>query len=177
MNYSLPFLCALLLWAAPVRAVDMYLKLTGIPGESVAIQHKDEILIESYSMGMSMPLTTGSTGGTTTGKAVFDEVQFTKRTDRSTPALMLSCANGTHIAEAVLSLRKPGAESFLFMRVTLSDVIVTRFLNAASASDTTPMESFSLNFRKIKVEHIRQNPDGSTAISTFAWDLALNRSF
>ena len=44
-------------------AVDMFLKLDGIKGESADHKHKDEIHIESFSWGLSQTGAHGSGGG------------------------------------------------------------------------------------------------------------------
>ena len=50
-------------------AVDMFLKIDGIPAESTDASHKDEIDIFSYTWGESQPETAAAgPGGPSTGK-------------------------------------------------------------------------------------------------------------
>jgi len=44
-------------------AVDMFLKIDGIPGESTDARHRDEIDVLSYNWGKSQPPTASSAGG------------------------------------------------------------------------------------------------------------------
>ena len=170
------FLCALFLFTIPSRAVDMFLKVAGVAGDSQVVGHVDEIVLDSYSLGMNTVYSTS--GGITTGKLFFHEFQFTKHTDRSSTALMLSVANGRSITDVTLSLVRPsGDQGFLFMKVTLFNPIVTSFTTSASAADNAPIENISMTFRKIRVENFKQNPDGSTTTSTFSWDLATGGGF
>lgn len=43
-------------------ALDMFLKIDGIPGESTDARHRDEIDVLSYNWGESQPPTASSTG-------------------------------------------------------------------------------------------------------------------
>lgn len=167
-------LAALLIITLPTRAaVDMYLKILSIPGESTSIDHKDEIEISSYSFGMNNTSVV-SGGGSGVGKAVFQDLSLTKQLDKSSPLLMLSCAQGKHIPEAILTLSKPSdAKPFVFMRITLTDVIVSSISSSGGAGGEAPAESLSFNYGKIKIEYYQQRPDGSVILAgTFAWDLA-----
>ena len=49
-------------------AVDYFLKLDGIQGESVDDKHKDEIQIMSFSWGGSQTSSVSGTGGSGAGK-------------------------------------------------------------------------------------------------------------
>ena len=88
-------------------AVDMFLKLDGIKGESVDSKHKDEIAVLAWSWGMSNSGSAhlGSGGGS--GKVNVQDLSLTKYIDVSTPDLMLSSCNGKHIAKAQLTVRRP----------------------------------------------------------------------
>ena len=166
-------LAALIFAVLPTNAaVDMFLKLTGIPGESTAIDHKDEIEILSYSFGMNnTSIVAGSGAGA--GKAVFQDLSLAKRLDKSTPPIMLACAQGKHITEAILTLTKSaGDKPIVFMRVTLTDVIVSSIASSAAAGGDIPTESLSLNYGKIKVEYFQQHGDGSVVpAGVFSWSL------
>ena len=50
-------------------AVDYFLKLDGIQGESVDSKHKDEIQIQSWSWGASQVSSVAGPGGSGAGKA------------------------------------------------------------------------------------------------------------
>src|SRR6266568_1136977 len=53
-------------------AVDMFLKLAGIKGESLDHKHKDEIEVLSFSFGISQTHAAG--GGGAAGKVQFEDV-------------------------------------------------------------------------------------------------------
>ncbi|HEY6226991.1 MAG TPA: type VI secretion system tube protein Hcp [Verrucomicrobiae bacterium] len=164
-------LAAILSFTLPNRAaVDIFLKITEIPGESTDAVHKDEIDISSYSFGMSNSTTIGGAG---TGRVTFKDISLTKRVDKSSPLLMLDCAKGQRIPEAIITLAKSGADKPIdFLRITLTDAFVTSVASSAAAGDDSPTESVSFNFAKIKFEYYQQHPDGSVTLAgTFGWDV------
>ena len=90
-------------------AVDMFLKLDGIKGESADHKHKDTIHIESFSWGMSQTGAHGTGGGGGAGKVSVHDISITKHVDKSSPALMLACCNGKHIKDGLITVRIPAA--------------------------------------------------------------------
>src|SRR4026207_678260 len=110
MKNFILLLVACVLWTAlsAQAAFDAFLKLDGVPGEATATGHKDEIVIDSFSMGITRPAPTGG-GGTQTGRPQFTDISFSHRLDKASPILMLRCAQGTHIPTAVLTCRNVGA--------------------------------------------------------------------
>ena len=76
-------------------AVDVFLKIKGIPGESADSKHKGEIDVLSYSWGISQTGTMSYGGGGGAGKANFSDFSFMMRMNKATPKLMQACANGS----------------------------------------------------------------------------------
>jgi type VI secretion system secreted protein Hcp len=141
-------------------AVDMFLKLDGISGESADSKHKGEIDIESFSFGVSQPGTSSTGGGGGSGKASFSDLSIVKKADKSSPNLMLKCATGEHIASALLTVRKAGGSQQEYYKIKLTDLLVSNFQNTGSGGDSIPIESLSLNFAKIEFEYNEQDSKG-----------------
>lgn len=160
-------------------AVDMFLKLDGIKGESKADGHKDEIDVLSYSWGLTQTGTMAFGGGAGAGKVQFQDFHFTKKTDKSSPLLFLGCATGEHIKSGIITVRKAGAEQKSdadFLKITLSDCLVSSYQNSGSSGGDVPTDSFSLNYAKIEFTYMRQDPDGSAGeTTTRSWDLKANK--
>ena len=78
--------------SAPLHAaVDMFLNLgPAIPGESIDKVHKGQVDVLAWSWGMANIGTTQRGAG----KASFQDLTLTKYVDKSSPLLMLRCANG-----------------------------------------------------------------------------------
>ena len=95
-------------------AVDVFLKIDGIDGESTARGgHEDWIEIESFSWVESRP--SGGTGqGRRRSSASFSDVSVVKKVDAASPNLYLACASGKHYPTAVLEVRKAGSRESYF---------------------------------------------------------------
>src|SRR5687768_16716377 len=96
-------------------AVDMFLKITDIPGESRDDKHKDEIEIVSFSWAVSQSGTVSGGGGGGAGKTEFQDFSFAMPVSKASPKLFLACAKGEHLAEATLTVRKAGATQVDFL--------------------------------------------------------------
>ena len=106
---------------------DAFLKLDGIKGESADAKHKGEIDIESFSWGLTQTAVSATGGGGGAGKVHISDIAVTKKTDASSPLLMLNCANGAHIKEATFVVRKAGGEQLEYLKIKLTDVLVSSY--------------------------------------------------
>ena len=88
-------------------AVDMFLDLDKIKGESQDKTWKDKIDILAWSWGMSQSGTMHTGGGGGSGKANFQDISITKYLDKSSTDLMKACSKGDHIAKAMGMLTTP----------------------------------------------------------------------
>jgi type VI secretion system secreted protein Hcp len=145
-------------------AVDYFLKIDGVDGESTDAGHKGEINIESWSWGAS---STSASGGARAGKACVSAFNFAKLVDKASPILMANAVNGMVMKSAVLTARKAGDKPLEYLKVTLENVLVSSYQGAGS-SGAVPMESFALNFTKMTVEYRTQRQDGSLGDPTTA---------
>lgn len=160
-----------------MAAVDMFLKLDGIKGESQDAKHAGEIHIESYSLGMINSVSTSTGGGLGAGKVRVHDIHITKFVDKSSPALMAHVASGKHIPSGLITLRKAGDKPLEYLKIKLQDVIVASHQVAGSASSHTQVsENITLNFAKIWVEYQEQKADGSGAPGgEMGWDVKANQ--
>ena len=155
-------------------AVDMFLKLDGIKGESKDTKHKDEIHIESFSWGLSQTGAHGTGGGGGAGKVSVHDISITKFVDKSSAALMLHCCNGKHIANGLITVRKAGDKPLEYLKIKLSDILVSGVQHAGHGSDLLT-ENVTLNFAKFQVEYQEQKPDGSgSPAGEMGWDIKKN---
>jgi len=145
-----------------MAAVDYFLKLDGIEGESKADKHTNEIDVLSFSWGATQTGTFASgTGGGGAGKVSMQDFHFTMEHSKASPALMLACAQGDHIKSAILTCRKAGKEQQEFLKITMSDVLVSSFQTGGSAGgNVVPTDQVSLNFAKIEHEYKQQDTTG-----------------
>jgi type VI secretion system secreted protein Hcp len=158
-------------------AVDMFLKLDGIKGESKDDKHKDEIHIESFSWGVAQTGTMSTGGGGGAGKVSVHDITVSKVLDKSTPELMLACCNGKHIPTGLLSVRKAGETPLEYLKIKLTDILISSVQNAGTGGHDSMTESLSLNFAKFEVAYQPQGPDGKAEGGPIlmGWDVKANK--
>jgi len=143
-------------------AVDYFLKIDGIQGESHDSKHKDEIDLLSFSWGETQTGTHAGGGGGGGGKVSMQDFHFVMKTNKASPKLLLCCANGEHIPKAIFTCRKAGKEQQEFMKMTFSDLLVSSFQTGGSSSgDEIPLDQISINYAKVEYEYRMQSPDGT----------------
>ena len=143
-------------------AVDYFLKIQGIEGESHDAKHKNEIDVLSFSWGETQTGTHAGGGGGGAGKVSMQDFHFVMKTNKASPKLLLACANGEHIKEATMVCRKAGKDQQDFMKIKFTDLLVSSYqTGGSSTSDEIPMDQISLNYAKIEYEYKMQQPDGT----------------
>jgi len=155
---------------------EMFLKLSGIDGESIDAKHKGEIDVLAWSWGLSeegVP----ATGGAGAGEVKIQSLSIQKLVDLASPLLLSYSAHGKHISAGTLTTRNPGkGTEFLFFKMT--NVTVTSVSMMASKDATRPAESITLNFAKLDFDYRSSKPDGSVGTEKhFKWDILAGKSF
>jgi type VI secretion system secreted protein Hcp len=157
-------------------AQDIFLKINGIDGESMDSAHKNEIEILNWDWQIFQDsnMHMGSGGGS--GKATVKDLNFVHYVDRSSPNLMKFCLTGKHIPEAKLVVRKAGGSPLEYLKITMTDVVITNVQPAGSSSEERIKEKVSLSFAKVKQEYTVQNQQGgSGGAVTAGYDIKLNK--
>ncbi len=158
-------------------AVDMFLKLGDIKGESRDQAHRDEIDITRWAWGLSQTGSMHSGSGGGAGKADFNNLNLTKPLDKSSPNLMMACASGKHYPEARLVVRKAGGASPVeYLVITLKEVMVVSYGIGAESSDDVLYDSIALNFATVDVSYQPQKADGTKdgGAVKFGWNIRQN---
>jgi type VI secretion system secreted protein Hcp len=159
-------------------AVDMFLKIDGIDGESTDDKHKKWIEIDDFNHSVSQPVTAASkAGGRVGGRADFADLVVTKTIDLSTPSLYLHCSNGKHIPKVELEFCLATDKKHTFMKYTLEDVIVSSVSPSGSiTNDVKPGEQVTFAYGKITWEYTPIDHAGRPGASQRkAWDLEANK--
>jgi len=162
-----------------MAVVDYFLKIDGIDGDSQDSKHKNEIQIDSFSWGATNAGTAAAGGGMGAGKVQMQDFHFVMKVNKASPKLMLACANGEHIKQAVLVCRKAGKEQQEYLKYTFSDLLISHFQTGAGtlatpemtaeatakrgaeAVNVVPMDDIAFNYSKIEYEYKEQKPDGT----------------
>jgi type VI secretion system secreted protein Hcp len=175
------FIAGLLVFtlSAPLRAqipaTLFFLNVQGITGESQQTGHKGEIDVFAFKLGVNQRGISDFGGGAGAGRSQFQPMVIYKNVDTSSPALFLACATGKPIPKVELKGKK-GEE--IYIKITLSDVLVSSFNVEQPDSDETAatLESVSLSFSKIEISYIPRNPEGGPgAPVTVGFDVRTNR--
>ncbi len=157
-------------------AVDMFMKMGDVKGESRDSKHKDEIDVLAWSWGMSQSGTTHMGHGGGAGKVSVQDLSFTKYVDKATPNLMQMCCDGKHFDEVTLTIRKAGGDNPVeYLKITMKETLVSSISTGGSGGQDRFTENVSLNFAEFKVIYEPQAAAGSQEGTVeAAWKIAEN---
>lgn len=157
-------------------AVDMFMKIDDIKGEASDDKHKASIDVLAWSWGLSQSGSTHHGGGSGAGKVNVQDISFTKHVDTSSPNLIRACAKGTHFKQALLTVRKAGDKPLEYIKITLTDLIVTSISTGGSGGEDRLTENVTLNFSKFKFEYTPQDNKGAGGgCIPVAYDISANK--
>ena len=167
-------LAACALAHGPAAASDLFLQFAGIKGGSQDEKHKDWIDVLSYSWGATQSGSFQFGGGGGAGKVQFQDFNFTKFVDKSTPPLFLSLASGKHITEAIFDVVKSPSDPGPFLQYKFTDVLISSY-QVGGTNETFPTESVSFDFAKLEMKFFPQDDSGRFLPPiTATWDLKKN---
>jgi type VI secretion system secreted protein Hcp len=161
-------------------AVDMFLKVDGVDGESTDDKHKKEIEVLSYSWGISQQrsASASSAGSLSSQRADFHDFSIVKAVDATSPKLALFCADGTHIKNIRLELCRSGGDKQPYMEYKFTDVLVTGFKPGGSGhGEALPLEEVSFTYGKAEWKYTQTKVEGGKGSGNVAggWDLKANK--
>ncbi|NYS29455.1 MULTISPECIES: type VI secretion system tube protein Hcp [unclassified Pantoea] len=157
-------------------AIDMYLKVDGITGESKDSNHTGWIDIDSFSWGASQPGNMSVGGGGGAGKVNFNDLHINAKIDKAVTALLKNCASGKHVSKVEVSVCKAGGTQIEYTRITLEDVLVTNVQFVGSEHDDTLGVTYAFQASKVKQQYWEQSSSGGKGAETSAgWDIKGNK--
>jgi type VI secretion system secreted protein Hcp len=151
-----------------VAAVDFFLKIEGIEGESQDHKHKNEIHIQSWSWGESNSGSAAEQGGAGSGKVDMQDFHFVCTLGKQSPKLFLACATGDHLKKAALVCRKAGKQQQEYFTINFTEMLISSYQVGGSTNSIIPTDQISFNFAKVEFEYKEQKPDGTLGGSTKA---------
>ena len=156
-------------------ALDIFMKIASLKGESVDKTHAGEIDVLAWSWGMSNSGSAHVGGGAGAGKVNVQDMSFTKYIDKSSPDLMLGACNGKHYDNALLTVRKAGEKPLEYLKITMTEVLVTSVSTGGSGGEDRLTENITLNFAAVKVDYVEQTPRGAAGDKpSMNWNIAAN---
>src|ERR1700739_2714290 len=116
-------------------AVDMFVKIAGVDGDSKDKKKSKYIDVLAWSWGMSNSGSAHVGGGAGAGKVNVQDLSFTKYIDKCTPDLMLAACNGKHYDSALLTVRKAGEKPLEYLKITMTELMVTSVSTGGSGGE------------------------------------------
>jgi type VI secretion system secreted protein Hcp len=158
-------------------AVDMFIKIDTVDGESRDKTHAKDIDVLAWSWGISNSGSAHTGGGAGAGKCNIQDISFTKWVDSATPKLALACCDGKHFASATLVVRKAGEKPVEYLKIKVEEVLITSISTGGSGGEDRLTENVTLNFAKVSLDYVPQDAKGAagTAIP-MTWSIAENVS-
>jgi type VI secretion system secreted protein Hcp len=151
-------------------AVDMFIKIDGIPGESQDKTYRDAIEVLAWNWGAKGGDSSIRPGtGAAAAKTTLQGFSFTKQVDRATPKIYESLMQGKHIKECIFSCRKPG-EKDKYLEIKMLDCLLSSVSTGCEIGEGRPMENVILLFNKVQLDYYYKDANGVKTV-TFKWDL------
>ena len=89
---------------------------------------------------------------------------------------MKSCATGTHIPEATITVRKAGKGQQDYLIIKMTDVLITGVALSIAGDDSSGAENVTLQTSKVDLEYKAQKADGSLDAGLhFKYDIKANK--
>ncbi|TFW09557.1 type VI secretion system tube protein Hcp [Oxalobacteraceae bacterium OM1] len=160
-------------------AIDAYLLIDGIKGESQDSAHQGWIELTSAQWGIVQPrsVTVSTGGGHTSERCEHRALTLTKLADLASPILMQHCSMGKTIPKAKLEFMRADGQGkpVKYYQVELENVMIANMEQQVSQGSILH-DNIGLRFSKIKWTYTQQKIGGGAGGSTVGgWDLAANK--
>jgi type VI secretion system secreted protein Hcp len=144
--------------SASAAAMNAYLKIEGVPGESAA--HPGWIEVNSFQWGVGRGISspTGGSADREASSPSVSEITVTKAVDKASPKLKACVATRCHLGTVELMVRKAGGgESQAYQDYVLNNAWVSRYsMSSMSSGGDRPTESVSFKFAKVEMKYNEQ---------------------
>lgn len=140
-------------------AVDFFVDLAGVAGESQDAQFPHTFDALDWSFGATTSVSPTNTGGAL-GKVKPAPFTFVKHVDKASPVLLKKCCTGAHFKDATVTARRR-SDKEQYLKVVLHDVFISSYRTAPGSVDGIPLDVVALDYRAVLVTFRPQNPDGS----------------
>jgi type VI secretion system secreted protein Hcp len=152
---------------------NIFLKIDGVDGESVAKGHTKEIEVISWSWSGGNPASFDMGTGGSLGRVKLDQLRIVKPVDRSSPILWSFLCRHFYPEKAVLTCLKASGENPLdYLTITLRPCIVTGITVEEKGENRPPEETIHLAFAKVCMTYQQQDNKGKKQPATdFEWSV------
>jgi type VI secretion system secreted protein Hcp len=160
-------------------AIDVYLQIDGIKGESADDKHRDWIECKSVSWDVHQPrsATASTGGGHTAERCEHGDIVIAKIADLASPILLQTCSTGRTIPKARIEfMRADGqGERIKYFEIEMENVLIGGVSPSIHEGDILS-EHVALKYSKIKWKYTQQKIGGGAGGNTAGgWDLSANK--
>jgi type VI secretion system secreted protein Hcp len=161
-------------------AVEVFLNIKGITGESQKAGAEGWIEIFSFSNGASNPSSVAFGTGSGAGKVDLSSLSLQKQLDSASPYLFINCCTGAHVATGNMIVREATGDTGggkVYFQYDMTEVFIDSISWGGAAGGGKPSESLSLSFKSLMVTYSPQNADGTLGNKVpKGWDVSLNKA-
>ncbi len=160
-------------------AIDAYLHIDGIKGESADSAHQGWIELTLAHWGVTQPrsATASTGGGHTAERCEHRTLSLSKVADLASPILMQTCSMGKTIPKAKLEFMRADGEGkpVKYYEVELENVMIANMDQQVSDGGLL-QDDIGLRFSRVKWKYTQQKIGGGAGGNTAGgWDLACNK--
>ncbi|PPD04135.1 MAG: type VI secretion system tube protein Hcp [Methylobacter sp.] len=160
-------------------AIDVYLQIDGIKGESNDTTHKDWIECVAVEWEVLQPksATASTGGGHTAERCEHKDIVVKKLADLSSPLLLQNSSSGKTFSKAKLDFMRADAqgERIKYFEIELDNVLIGGVAPSVEEGGIL-QEQVRLKYSKVKWKYIQQKVSGGSGGNTSGgWDLSANK--
>lgn len=160
-------------------AIDAYLQIDGVKGESADSAHQGWIEVTSACWGVMQPrsATASTGGGHTAERCEHRSISLEKLVDIASPILMQTCSMGKTIPKAKLEFMRADSDGqpVRYYEVEMENVMIAN-MDQLVREGGLVHDSIGLRFSKVKWKYTQQKIGGGVGGNTAGgWDLAGNK--
>ena len=160
-------------------AIDAYLKIEGINGESEDDKHRNWIEVSNVLYAVHQPRAEvlSTAGGHTNARAELYPISFKKLADISSPVLLQTCAAGKTIPKAVFEFMRADGNGtpIPYFKIEIENLLIAN-VTPDSGDGGVIQEQVQLAYAKVKWSYTRQSMRGGTQGNTSGgWDCSAHK--
>ena len=152
-------------------AVDIFMKIDGIQGESSDLQFKDWIEVLSLNWEVDSAAKTQSSHGPRSSA-----FGITKVVDKATPQIIKATTQNDNIKEIRLALCRSGKDKIKYLEYVFKSCFLTKveLQTSKDSGESLPTENIQFRFASIEITYFQQKRDtgGSGGQISTVWNVS-----